>query len=101
MKQQLILQFQSNSIEDYDAVIEYEYKLIELLEPDDEVDGHDVDGKKMNIFILSHNPTAAFENIRSSKLFESNNLLSKVIHRLIGSDNHHVLWPSNLEDFEI
>lgn len=100
MKQQLILQFQTSAIEDYDAVMEFEDKLIELLEPEDEVDGHDIDGKQMNIFILSYNPTAAFEKVNKSGMLKSNNLLSKAVHRLIGSDNYHVLWPSNLEHFE-
>ena len=100
MKHQLILQFQTSSIEDYDLIIDLEDKLIELVEPEAEVDGHDIDGKQMNIFILSNDPSAAFDKIRKAKIFDDSNLLSKVVHRLVGSDTYHVLWPINLEQFE-
>ena len=39
MKHQLILQFQTSSIEDYDLIIDLEDKLIELVEPEAEVSG--------------------------------------------------------------
>jgi len=93
MKQQLILAFRIHSMQDYDAIILLEGKLIELLEPDHSVDGHDVDRQEMNIFILSNNPIEAFNKISDSKIMSSNSLLTKAFHRQIGSDNHYSLWP--------
>jgi hypothetical protein len=93
MNQQLILQFRIRSQADYDSLILLESKLIELLEPNHEVDGHDIDSQQMNIFILSDNPIGAFNKISESKLLVSNNILIQAFHRQIGSDNHYTLWP--------
>ena len=60
MKNQLVLQFRGDSLEDYDAMISLEDELIETLRDSAKVDGHDVGSGEVNIFHL-HDRTS--ENI--------------------------------------
>lgn len=66
MKYQLVLQWPASSLDDYDALIATQNKLIESLSKNHAVDGHDMGSGEMNIFILTDSPKAAFDKVRAS-----------------------------------
>ena len=61
MKNQLVLQFRGDSLEDYDAMISLEDELIETLRDSAKVDGHDVGSGEVNIFIFTTEPQKTFQ----------------------------------------
>jgi hypothetical protein len=63
MKYQLVLQFFGDSLQDYDALVALEDRLIEALESAHVVDGHDFGSGEMNIFVHTNDPIAAFARI--------------------------------------
>lgn len=61
MKYQLVLQFQGDSLCDYDAMVALEDGLIAALDDSANVDGHDVGSGEVNIFIFTDEPKKAFQ----------------------------------------
>ena len=57
MKYQLLLQFQAESMKDFDELVVHDYLLNENLPPHSEVDGYDFGSGEFNIFILNDQPT--------------------------------------------
>lgn len=101
MKYQLVLQWPTSSIDDYDTMISIEDFLIEELSDDSEVDGHDVGSGQMNIFILTDNPMKTFNEIfillENGEHFHN----VRVAYRHIGQDNYDVIWPKDVDKFEV
>jgi hypothetical protein len=89
MSYQLVIQITG---EDFDWLVKKEDKLIDLLEPNHEVDGHDIDSNEMNIFILTNSPQEAFEN--SKEVFSSQELKKiKAAYRASDGEEYFVIWP--------
>lgn len=101
MKYEMILQWPVASIEDYDRVIEIEELLIDNLQGNCEVDGHDGGSGEMNIFIFTNEPAETFNEIRT--LLENHCAWDKirVAYRAVKETRHIVLWPSDLHDFHV
>jgi hypothetical protein len=53
MKYQLVLQFQAESVQEFDELVVLEELLVKKLPLDSEVDGHDFGSGEFNIFILT------------------------------------------------
>jgi hypothetical protein len=85
----------------YDALIEIEGLLIDRLNDRVDVDGHDVGSGEMNIFILTNDPQAAFEQVRV--ILERRNIWSavRVAYREISGNTFVILWPKHLTEFEV
>lgn len=101
MNYQLVLQWPGSSLQDYDSMIETENQLIEYLSDSNEVDGHDIGSGEVNIFILTDNPTVAFNESKAvlDKLgFESH---LRAAFRRIDEDDYKVLWPNDLTSFRV
>jgi hypothetical protein len=96
-----VLQWPSDSIETYDAVIEIEDLLIEALQEGSEVDGHDLRSGEMNIFIWTDDPPSTFEQvvaaIRAHPLWAH----ASAAFRTEEQDDYTVIWPKGLSDFKI
>lgn len=60
MNYQLVLQFATSSIADFDRLIALETKLMERLDEIGVVDGHDFGSGTFNIFVLTNEPMTAF-----------------------------------------
>ena len=60
MSYQLVLQFATGELFDFDALIELETKLTADFNQDHKVDGHDLVAGGVNIFIHTNDPQAAF-----------------------------------------
>jgi len=60
MRYQLILQFEANTMDDFDQLAILEDKLIGELGSVATVDGHDFGSGEFNIFVLTDEPPTAF-----------------------------------------
>jgi hypothetical protein len=93
MRFQLVIQFEANTLEDFDQLVEFEGNLAEELGGTGEVDGHDFGSSEFNIFVLTNEPLAAFE--RSQKLVRNQKLRSpiRVAYREVTGEYSVTLWP--------
>jgi hypothetical protein len=93
MDYQLVLQFRGNDLLEFDALVNLEDKLQELVEPIADVDGHDLGSGEANIFVLTADPVATFERVKP--LLSDESLLNKVgvAYRNVRSDVFTVIWP--------
>lgn len=98
MSYQLVIQI---AREDFRWLEEAEEKLISLLEPIHEVDGHDIGLNKTNIFILTNTPQKAFEC--SKKAFSIQELKDmKVAYRRSEGNGYVTIWPvGSHEEFKL
>jgi hypothetical protein len=101
MKYQLILQWPSSSIKDYDSMIEIEEVLMEGLGGTGEVDGHDAGSGEMNIFIFTDDPNTAFERV--VRLLGTKDFMPdlKAAYRETGQDEFTILYLAGLSHFAI
>jgi hypothetical protein len=101
MKYQLVVQWPSTSIEDYDAMIEIENALIANLSAESNVDGHDMGSGEANIFIRSNAPRRAFNEVRA--ILESRDAWSdaRVAYRDVAGSDYTILWPEGLSEFRV
>jgi hypothetical protein len=89
MTYRLVIQIAGDNL---DWLEKAEDKLINLLEPYHEVDGHDIGSNKMNLFIVTNAPQEAFET--SKKAFTAQELKQiKAAFRESNGDNYFVIWP--------
>lgn len=86
---------------DIDWLEKIEDKLIDLLGPIHEVDGHDIGSNKSNIFILTNAPQGAFE--KSKKVFSAQELKQiKAAFRESNGHEYFVIWPlDSVGEFKI
>jgi hypothetical protein len=103
VKHQLVLQFAGDSLADYDALIALETRLIELLEPAHQVEGHDMGSGEMNIFIHTRAPAAAFAVAIQAIPMDTLGRSLRSAHRwLFLGRRYTVLWPpGSAEPFEV
>jgi len=101
MKYQLVLQWPASSIQDFDAMIAIENKLIENLREGSEVDGHDFGSGEANIFILTDDPERAFSEVEASLNNGDSWLNARVAYREITKDHYTILYPEDLKVFRL
>ena len=101
MPYQLTLQFQGDSLADYDAMIALEDELIEQLGDSADVDGHDCGFGEMNIFILTTDPATTFQRIRPVLELADLQMISAA-YREVDGDRYTVIWPDGLlREFQV
>jgi hypothetical protein len=100
-KCQLVLQWDARSIQDFDAIVELENQLSEIMPKNSEVDGHDAGSGQMNIFIFTDAPRKIFD-LAKPVLKEANRLANvRVAYREASEDQYTVLHPTDLADFKV
>jgi hypothetical protein len=95
LKYQLVLQFQGDSLDDYDAMIALEDDLIAELQGVAEVDGHDMGSGEANIFILTTDPRETFE--RAKHVLKRRDCLetTTAAYRATDGENYTMIWPED------
>jgi len=99
LQYQLVLQFPYDGVSDYDRAIELENELIEVLGDSGDVDGHDVGGGKLNIFVHTDDVESVFEQARS--VVERVGLLPSLrsaYRHLPDGEEFTVIWPLGAQD---
>ena len=98
---QLVLQFEATNIEDFDHLIWLEERLAEDLGRDVEIDGHDFGRGEFNIFILAREPVEVFERVKEPVGMHCRNETFRAGYRAAGQEAYIVLWPPELDKFEV
>jgi len=101
MKYQLVLQFQAESMKDFDELVVLEDLLIENLPPHSEVDFHDFGSGEFNIFILTDQPTESFRAAEQTITHYRPQHRLKAAYRELSQDNFVILWPPTLQGFKV
>lgn len=103
MKYQLVLQFPCHTIEDYDALIEFEDKLIDsvALRGMVNVDGHDSGSSEMNLFLHTNDPAESFRKIMAHVESPLLNEMKAGFRELNQEADYQPIWPEQLTEFTI
>ncbi len=102
MRYQLVLQWSTASgLKDYDSLIEIENLLLQKLDKQYEVDGHDLGSGEMNIFILTNDPAGCFEQTKAILGHRNAWVRIRVGYREISSDEFVILCPNHLMKFDV
>ena len=101
MTYQLVLQLPFSSIEDYDALIRLEARIIEALDDLGDVDGHDAGAGEMNVFVHTARPAAAFERLVGILWPDGPPPELKAAYRPRGGEAYTVLYPPWLAEFSV
>ena len=98
---QLVLQFNGDSLSDYDALVTLEDELIEELADTADVDGHDIGAGQTNIFIVTSQPERTFAHVKA--MLERSQLLGAVTaaYRSVAGQSFTVLWPAHQQVFSV
>jgi hypothetical protein len=90
---QLILQFSSESLADYDTMVALENELTAAVGDTGDIDGHDFGSGEANIFILTSDPARIFQQARP--VLEQWQVLQfvKVAYRQVDGERYTVIWP--------
>ena len=101
MKFQLVLQFPSKHVEDFDKLVELEELLEDRLGDTHILDGHDFGSGEMNIFIHTNDPNDAFL-LAQDLINPVTSLGFKAAFRKQNSETYEWLFPADSnEDFEV
>jgi hypothetical protein len=95
----LVLQFPVASTDDYDAVVELEERLMDELRDSADVDGHDVGGGVMNVFVFTDDPSGTLD--RALRVLGASPLAGSLRagSRREDEDTYTPLWPEGLDRF--
>ena len=94
---QLVLQFPSTTLNDFDKWIALEEILLTALSPSSCVDGHDCGSGEFNIFILTHQPEQAFAISKAILEQQGHAQAFSAAYRDTLGDTYTILWPSDLK----
>ncbi len=97
MKYQLVLQFETTSIQDFDRLVAFEDHLTEEL--DDEVDGHDFGSGESDIFLFTDDVGATFKRVQA--VAKSKQLLDPMKAAYRDGEGFVILWPPGLKEFKV
>jgi hypothetical protein len=101
MRYQLVLQFQAETVEEFDELVVLEDLLVENLPSPSEVNGHDFGSGEFNIFILTDQPRESLRAAEKTIQHYRAAYQLKAAYREIGQDKFVILWPPNLQRFDI
>jgi hypothetical protein len=101
MKYKLVLQWPGSTLADYDAMVAIEDLLIEQLEGDSEVDGHDAGSGETNIFINTDDPQKTFEKVRSVLADQDHWVDLRAAYRERLGSTYTILRPKGLQKFTV
>jgi hypothetical protein len=101
MKYQLVLQWPTSSIVDYETMLVYEDALVDGLTDCHDVDGHDAGANEVNIFVHTDDPQLAFIEAKNILKFREGWPDVRIAYRELASDRYTVLWPEYLKTFVV
>src|SRR5258708_2469653 len=101
MEYQLVLQWRTATLPDFDRLIEIEDLLIEHIADYGEVDGHDIGRNEMNIFIVTDDPKQSFERVKSILKHLDVWFTVRAAYRELLGSAYTILWPKDLTEFEM
>ena len=100
MRYHLVLQFEANTMDDFDQLVILEDKLIEELGSVATVDGHDFGSGEFNIFVLTDEPPTAFSAAHRVVINHGVQNVMRAYRELVAHD-YVILWPPSLTEFTV
>ena len=101
MKYQLVLQFPSSSMTDYDRLLAIEETIRSGLGDVGEVDGHDIGSGEMNVFIHTNKPEVAFKKAKALLEGEEELQALKAGYRGFDEDRYVAIYSTGLGHFSV
>lgn len=101
MKYQLIVQFPTSSVDDFDRIVTLEETLRGTLKDFAEVEGHDFGSGEFNIFVHTDEPKDTFERIREVFSGLQPERQMRAAFRDFDEEEYPILWPPNLKEFKV
>jgi hypothetical protein len=101
MRYQLVLQFEANTMADFDQLVTLEDKLIEELGSVATIDGHDFGSGEFNIFVLTDDPPTTFSAAHRVVTSRGVQHVMRAAYRELAADDYVVLWPPSLTEFTV
>ena len=101
MRCQLVLQFEANSMDDYDRLVVLENELIGKLKTVATVDGHDFGSGEFNIFVLTDDPPTAFSEAHRVVANHGVQNVMRAAYRELAAQDYVILWPPSLTEFTV
>jgi hypothetical protein len=98
MRYQMVIQGDSRSIADYDAMLALEEKIEQRLGQGDIVDAHDAGTGEWNIFLQVSDPQSTFANLAT--ILQTNGGL-RVGFRELGDSEYLPMFPPGLAGFRV
>ena len=90
---QLVIQFPEDAFKDFDALVNFEDSLCDLLGDRHEVDGHDIGSGEVNFFIFSDDPGSALAEIQARHGERFRSPAVRAAARRVDGEDYEVLWP--------
>ena len=99
---QLVLQFDCESLEAFDAIVQIEEELISLLGESADIDGHDFGSEEANIFIHTLDPTESFRRCHTFLASKNPSGTSyRAAYRSLSGSEYTVLYPESSFKFKV
>jgi hypothetical protein len=101
MEYQFVIQIIAEFEDEFDAIVLLEDELIQLLEGNAEIDGHDFGSGEANIFIITSQPESTFKIIQSKYRNRMEKEQWKIAYSELGKDDFNILYPISFGEFKI
>lgn len=103
MQFQLVIQFEADSIEDFDNLVSVEDNLSSALKESACIDGHDFGQGEFNIFILTNTPEKSFREAASiiERLLPAKEFQAAYRDLEPETEDFTILWPLTLKTFNV
>ena len=101
MENQLVVQFEASTSDDFVRLLHFEQALNERVGQSAIIDGHDFGSGELNIFVLTHDPMATFELVQEVAEELRPHQQMRVAFRRVEDEDYVILWPPNLKEFQI
>ncbi len=101
MEYQLVAQFQFHASTNIDQYIRLEDAIVANVGSSAIVDGHDIGSGEFNIFILTNKPDMTFGTVKVVAESMGVEQRMRIAYRHAEEEQFTVLWPADLDRFEI
>jgi hypothetical protein len=101
MENQLVVQFEASTSDDFARLIHFEETLSERVGQSAIVDGHDFGSGELNIFVLTDDPMATFDLVQEVAEELRPQQQMRVAFRKVEDEDYVIVWPPSLKEFQI
>lgn len=99
---QLVLQFDCESLQAIDDIVELEDELIMLIGESADVDGHDIGSDEANIFIHTLQPVETFKKCHALLKSKGQKIANfRAAYRSLAGSPYTMLYPDDLAKFRV
>jgi hypothetical protein len=101
MKFQVVLQLPASSVKAFDEIVQVENLLVEKLDGQSEVDGHNFGSEEANIFVHTDDPHRTFDEIQTILSGHCLWTRARIAYRQVDGAEYSMLWPQGATTFNV